>query len=88
MDAGRGGAKSSNLADWSFGLSVLGAGVLNLLLVHPVPAMAYVLVSLVYLPPVSGLLGDRFVFRVPTAVKIVLGIGWSGSRWGSATSRT
>lgn len=64
----------SNLAGWVFGLMVLGIGVANLLWVHPVPAAAYTLVSLVYLPPASAALKDKFGFSIPAVVKVILGV--------------
>lgn len=66
---------NSHLAGWFFGLVVLGIGVANLLLVHPVPAAAYALVSLVYFPPASAALKDRFGFSIPLFLKTLLGIG-------------
>lgn len=59
---------------WLFGLLVLGAGVANLLWIHPVPALVYGLVSLVYLPPVGAALKERFGVSIPTFVKVVLAI--------------
>lgn len=64
----------SSLAGWLFGMVVLGIGVANLLLVHPVPAAAYALVSLVYFPPASAALKDRFGVSIHPLVKIILGI--------------
>jgi len=65
--------KSKSFA-WLFGLLLLGVGIANLLLVHPVPAVGYGLVSLVYLPPVSDALKDRFGVSIPTFVKVALAI--------------
>lgn len=64
----------SFVAGWVFGITLLGIGVANLLLVHPVPAVAYGLVSLLYLPPASAALKERFGVAIPAWVKIVLGI--------------
>ena len=74
MDAARSGATAPYLAGWLYGLLLLAIGVLNLLLVHPVPAAAYALVSLVYFPPVSGALGRRSGIRLPATLKVVLGV--------------
>lgn len=65
---------AGRLAGWTFGTLLLVIGVLNLLLVHPVPAVAYGLVSLLYFPPVGDVLKARFGFSIHPAVKIVLGI--------------
>ena len=65
---------TSDLLGWLFGL-LIGIGVANLLLVHPVPAIGYGMVSLVYLPPARAALKDWFGISIPMIVKIALGIG-------------
>jgi hypothetical protein len=62
------------ISGWSFGLLVLIIGVLNLILVHPVPGIAYLLISLVYFPPVNTYLKSKLGFGIPVIVKILLGI--------------
>ena len=42
---------SWNIIAWFLGLLFLLIGVLNLTYIHPVPAVIYVLISLLYLPP-------------------------------------
>ena len=68
------GGMASNFAGWTFGLLLLGIGLANLLLVHPVPAVGYGLVSLVYLPPANAVLKDHFGVAIPGFVKIALAI--------------
>ncbi|MHC2991604.1 hypothetical protein OB13_08420 [Pontibacter sp. HJ8] len=63
-----------NLSGWIFGLVVLTVGILNMFLVHPVPGIAYLLISLVYLPPANAYLRKKFGFSFPLVVKIALGI--------------
>ena len=63
-----------NMAGWLFALLLIGIGIANLMLVHPVPAVGYGLVSLVYLPPANALLKDRFGVAIPGFVKIALAI--------------
>ena len=70
----RTGAMPSALAGWLFGLLLLGIGVANLVLVHPVPAVGYALVSLVYLPPARTALQDRFGITIPVVVKLVVAV--------------
>ena len=65
---------TSNLAGWLFASLVLAIGIANLLLVHPVPALGYGLVSLVYLPPANAALKDRFGVSIPIFAKVVLAI--------------
>ncbi|WP_439882027.1 hypothetical protein ACSX1A_02470 [Pontibacter sp. MBLB2868] len=56
------------------GVIVLTIGVLNLLLVHPVPGIFFMLVSLLYAPQTNAWLQNRFGFTIPPAVKIMLGM--------------
>jgi len=42
--------------------------------VHPVPGIFYLLLSLVYFPPINTLLKKRFGFAIPTVVKIIFGL--------------
>jgi len=65
---------TSNVADWLFGILLLAVGIANLLLVHPVPALGYGLVSLVYLPPARTFLKRRCGFSIHPVVRIALGI--------------
>lgn len=61
------------ISGWLAGTFVFLIGLLNILLVHPVPGTVYVLLSFVYLPPVNGLLKKKFGFSIPLVVKIILG---------------
>jgi hypothetical protein len=64
----------SPIAGWIFGLIVFAIGVLNMILVHPVPGLIYILLSFVYFPSVNNVLRKRVGFTIPPLVKIVLGI--------------
>ncbi|MFD3003591.1 hypothetical protein ACFS7Z_24755 [Pontibacter toksunensis] len=68
------GVMTLNIFSWLFGLAVLAVGVLNLILVHPVPGIAYLFLSIIYLPPANAILKEKFGFSVPLVVKILLGI--------------
>jgi len=59
---------------WLFGILVFTIGVLNLFLVHAVPGLAYLLLSLIYVPPVNNWLVRKVGFSIPLVVKIILGI--------------
>ncbi|MBC5772883.1 hypothetical protein H8S95_02320 [Pontibacter sp. KCTC 32443] len=63
-----------NISGWAFGILLLIIGVLNIVLVHPVPGIAYLLLSLVYLPPANIYFKKKFGFSIPLIVKITLGI--------------
>ena len=58
----------------AFGAVVLVTGVANLILVHPIPAVGYLLLALVYSPPTNALLKERIGFSIPLWVKIPLGL--------------
>lgn len=59
---------------WVFGTAVFAVGVLNMILVHPIPGIVYLLLSFVYFPAANALLRKRFGFPIPLIVKISLGI--------------
>lgn len=64
----------SHIIGWVFGVVVLAVGVLNIILVHPVPGTVYLLLSLIYFPPANAYLKQIVGFSIPPAVKIFLGI--------------
>jgi hypothetical protein len=63
-----------NVFSWFFGLAVLTIGILNLILIHPVPGIVGICLSLFFFPPVNNLLLKRFGFAIPFAVKIFLAL--------------
>ena len=63
-----------NIISWVFGLAVLTIGILNLVLIHPVPGIIGLLLSLLFFPPVNDLLKKQFGFTIPFAVKVVLAL--------------
>jgi hypothetical protein len=63
-----------NICGWLFGLAVFTVGVLNMFLVHPVPGIAYLLLSFIYFPLANAWLIKRTGFRIPALVKIMLGL--------------
>jgi hypothetical protein len=62
------------IVSWLFGLVLVIIGVMNLFLVHPVPGIAYLLLSLIYFPPVTAWLKDKYRISIPVIVKILLGV--------------
>jgi len=62
------------ISGWLFGLVVFAIGAANLLLVHPVPGITFLLLSLVYFPPANVLLRDLTGISIPLLVKIILGV--------------
>ncbi|MGY2134525.1 hypothetical protein ACW9KT_20020 [Hymenobacter sp. HD11105] len=59
---------------WVFALVVFIVGVLNILLVHPVPGVVYLLFSLIYLPPAQAVLRQKLGVSIPWGVKIILAL--------------
>ncbi len=59
---------------WIFGLAVLAIGVLNIILVHPVPGIGYLLLSALYFPPVNGIFERKFGFRMLLFMQIILAV--------------
>ncbi|GAA4310443.1 hypothetical protein [Nibribacter koreensis] len=66
--------RNGQILGWLFGTLVVIIGILNLFLVHPVPGIAYLLLSLLYLPPASAQLKAWFGFSLPVVVKIILAV--------------
>jgi hypothetical protein len=59
---------------WVFGALFIVTGILNLILVHPVPGIFYLLLSLLYFP-IADTLSKRIAGLVmPLWVKVVLGL--------------
>ncbi|MDZ7612705.1 MAG: hypothetical protein U5K51_02500 [Flavobacteriaceae bacterium] len=56
------------------GIIVFAIGVLNLLLVHPVPGFVFLILSLLYLPQTDALFKKRMGFTLPPVLKIFLAI--------------
>lgn len=67
-------ARTPGLGGWIFGSVLIVIGILNIVLVHAVPGIAYLLLSLVYLPPASAALRRRTGLAVPLIAKVILGI--------------
>jgi hypothetical protein len=64
--------KATQAVSWILGIPVFIIGLLFLFLVHPVPGIIAILVSLIYLPQVNVMLLKKFGFQVPLALKIFL----------------
>ncbi|HET8886828.1 MAG TPA: hypothetical protein VFM70_10805 [Salinimicrobium sp.] len=61
-----------NILNWLFGLIIFVIGIMNLVLVHPVPGIIYLFLSLLFLPPLNKLLKRRIGFAIPFSAKIIL----------------
>jgi hypothetical protein len=65
---------TSTIINCVLGILVFSIGVLNLILVHPVPGTVFLLLSLIYFPPVNDLLRKKLGFTIPLMAKIILGM--------------
>lgn len=59
---------------WVFGVFLVITGILNILLIHPVPGIAYLIVSLIYLPPATYYTRKKFRFSIPVIIKFILAV--------------
>lgn len=66
--------KISNIFGWLFGTAVLVAGILNMVLVHAVPGIVYLMLSTIYFPPSSAVLTKTIGFSLPVILKVILAI--------------
>lgn len=56
---------------WILGSLILTIGISNLVLVHPVPGLTIVFLSLLFFPPVNNL-GKKLGFSFPFGTKLIL----------------
>ena len=63
---------AGNLLSWIFAVVFFAIGVLNLIFVHPVPGVFYILFSLIYIPATNAFLKAKFGFSISLVVKIIL----------------
>ena len=66
--------KSRNIIGWTFGIIFMVIGILNLILINPVPGIFYVVVALFYLPPVYIAIEKRIGFSIPVWLKIAFAL--------------
>ena len=65
---------SAAIISWILGFLVFTIGLLNLLLVHPVPGVVFLLLSILFFPPANHFFKRNFGFIVPFLARIILGI--------------
>ena len=63
-----------NLVNAILGITVFAIGVLNVLLVHAIPGVIFILFSFLYLPRANPVIQKKFGVKIPSMVKILLGI--------------
>lgn len=63
----------SNFVSWVLATIFLVLGVMNLIYVHPVPGIFYILFSCFFAPPFNTLLKLKTGWVIPLWIKIILG---------------
>jgi hypothetical protein len=63
-----------NIISWLLGTLVFIIGVSNIIWVHPVPGVVFLLLSLIYFRPATNFLQRKVGVTIPLAVKIILGL--------------
>ena len=65
---------TDNIISWIFVIIFFALGILNMIFVHYVPGIIYILLSLVYLPLINTFLNKRIGFTIPLWIKILVGL--------------
>lgn len=61
------------ILSWVFFIVFIITGLLNLVLVHPVPGIFYLLLSLLYVPRTDIIIKKKLGFTIPLTAKIIVG---------------
>ncbi|MFC6997812.1 hypothetical protein [Rufibacter roseus] len=64
----------SNIISWVFATLLVIVGILNIVLVHPIPGAVYLILSLLYFPPTYTWLTEKYDFSIPVLIRIALAI--------------
>lgn len=67
-------SKVGNITCWIFVVVFFVIGILNMILIHPVPGVFYLLLLFIYLPSTNTFLKNKFGFSIPLIVKIIFGL--------------
>lgn len=65
-------SKIKDILSWFFGILFLIIGILNIILVHSVPGLIYILISFIFYPPVNVLLKKKIGFSIFFPMKLIL----------------
>ena len=66
--------KNWDLISWIFGVVFFVLGVLNVIFIHIVPGVFYLLLALLYIPSTNAFFKKKLGFSIPIAVKIIFGL--------------
>jgi hypothetical protein len=67
-------SKHRNIIRWGIGILFITIGILSLILVHPVPGLFYLLLSIIYIPPANDYIEKKSGFSLPIIVKKILAL--------------
>jgi hypothetical protein len=67
-------SRSWTLMNWIFFIVFISLALLNMIFVHIVPGLIYLLISFVYLPPSNNLIKKKFGIIMPKLIKIILAV--------------
>lgn len=59
---------------WFFSIIFFVIGVMNIVLVHPVPGLGYILIAAFYFPPTGEWIKRKFSFALPLVAQIIIGL--------------
>lgn len=60
------------ITEWLFVLVFFALGILNLVFVHPVPGIFYLILAVFYLPSTEAYLRKNLGFGIPVLLKIIM----------------
>lgn len=63
-----------NIIGWIFAIVFFILGILNILLVHVIPGALYLIISLIYFPPLDDVIKRKIRLPIPFMAKIIIGI--------------
>ena len=63
-----------NVVKWIFAIVFLGIGILNAFIIHPMPGIFYMLISLLYAPPFLAYVKRRLQMTIPYALLIIVAL--------------
>lgn len=67
-------AKISRITGWLLGLTIATLGILNLILVHPVPGLIYILLSMPFFPPLREIFQQKTQIKIPFVLLFILAL--------------
>ena len=63
-----------HITSWIFFIIFFAIGILNAFLVHIVPGIFYIILSLLYIPATNAILKKKFGFKISLKVKVILAL--------------